>query len=322
MVCSDPARRPQRRCRGVCRGTLLSLVLVATLAAASGVSAAVVGGSTAGAAVARNSAILPIRPCGSLTSERLVSPTRVPVRILSARLVEFTGAEYCSLTGRIGADFSFDLRLPRSTFEGEYVQEGCGGFCGYLSLHVPLVADNCPAVTGNTLALAVDNEGHETTSNTDARLGGQRHEQSYRLRLNVGTPAVPRGQVAHRRLLRSPSRLLILRRVLRRRTRGTHRGPAISARLQRDPGRGTGQYLLEQIGEVGTWNIRVNTGPRSREILTSEKLPALHAAVVRACGEGRGYVLDPRTCDFSPVEHRVPWTGHRFLPDSGAGSTS
>ena len=56
----------------------------------------------------------------------------------------------------------------------------------------------------------------------------------------------------------------------------------------------------ELVAEVGSWNIRVNTGPRGREILTSEKLPALHAAVVRACGQGQGYVPDPRACDFSP----------------------
>jgi len=56
----------------------------------------------------------------------------------------------------------------------------------------------------------------------------------------------------------------------------------------------------ELIGEVESWVIRVNTGPGGREILTTEKLPALHAAVVAACGQGRGYVLDPRTCNFSP----------------------
>jgi hypothetical protein len=38
------------------------------------------------------------------------------------------------------------------------------------------------------------------------------------------------------------------------------------------------------LGTVAPWVIDVNTGAHGREILTSEKLPALHAVVVKACG--------------------------------------
>jgi len=140
IVCNDPARPVLRRLRpwqSVLR-TLPHLVFVVVLAAVSSFSAAVADGSTAGAATASSSVILPVRPCGDLTSERLLSPTRVPVRFFSARLSEFTGADYCHVIGEIGTDFYFDLRLPRSTFKGQYVQEGCGGFCGVLSPSVPL----------------------------------------------------------------------------------------------------------------------------------------------------------------------------------------
>ena len=47
---------------------------------------------------------------------------------------------------------------------------------------------------------------------------------------------------------------------------------------------------------VGTFGSTPGAGVR---LLTTEKLPALHAAVVRACGKGRGYVLDPAPA-FSP----------------------
>jgi hypothetical protein len=115
-------RARQRALRISPRGFLLLALVVLGYS-----SIAVADGGAAGAVIAKSSAILPIRSCGDLTSEHLVSPTRVPVRFFSARLSDFAGAEYCHVTGEIGPDFYFDLRLPRSTYEGQYVQEGCGG---------------------------------------------------------------------------------------------------------------------------------------------------------------------------------------------------
>jgi hypothetical protein len=222
------------------------------------------------------------------------------VRFFSARLSEFTGAEYCHVIGQIGSDFSFDLRLPRSTYEGQYVQEGCGGFCGFLYVSAPLVADHCPAVTGNTLAVAVDNEGHVTTSNTDARWAAN----------NAKSRTIFGSTSEHQLAL--VAKALIASYYGRRPAYSYFDGCSDGGRealieAQRYPHDFNGilagapaNIQSELLGELGSWNIRVNTGPAGREIFTAEKLPALHAAVVRACGQGRGYVLDPRTCDFSP----------------------
>ena len=50
------------------------------------------------------------------------------------------------------------------------------------------------------------------------------------------------------------------------------------------------------------WNYRVNIGPGGNAILTSDKIPALHAAVLAACGTLNGgvgdYINDPRACNF------------------------
>jgi feruloyl esterase len=42
------------------------------------------------------------------------------------------------------------------------------------------------------------------------------------------------------------------------------------------------------------------------EILTAEKLPALHAAVISACAWPQGYITDPRGCDFNPASIQCP----------------
>ncbi len=150
------------------------------------------------------------------------------------------------------------------------------------------------------MAVAVDNEGHVTTSNTDARWAANDAES----RLIFSSTS------EHQ--LASVAKALIVDYYGRDPTYSYFDGCSDGGRealieAQRYPHDFNGilagapaDIQSELLGEIGTWNIRVNTGPGGREILTSEKLPALHAAVVRACGQGRGYVLDPRTCNFSP----------------------
>ena len=325
IVCNDPAPKVLRRLQPWQSAfrALPNVVLLVALTVISTSNAALAYGSTAGATTAGNTAtevstplssvILPVRPCGDLTSVRhLLSPTRVPVQILSARLSVFTGAEYCHVIGAIGADFYFDLRLPRSTYRGQYVQEGCGGFCGILSPQVPLVADDCPAVTGNTLALAVDNEGHETTSNADARWAAN----DAKSRIIFGSTSEHQLALVGKALIadyygRGPTYSYFDgcsdggREALIEAQRYPHDFNGILA--------GAPANLESELnGIFENWLIRVNTGPRGREILTSEKLPALHAAVVQACGQGQGYVLDPRTCNFSPSSTEC----HRRVTDA------
>jgi len=58
------------------------------------------------------------------------------------------------------------------------------------------------------------------------------------------------------------------------------------------------------IDEVATntfyhaWGVRVNSQPDGSPILTANKMPALIAAVVRACGDQQGLIADPRGCNF------------------------
>ena len=54
------------------------------------------------------------------------------------------------------------------------------------------------------------------------------------------------------------------------------------------------------------WLVRSNTGPDGHQILTSEKIPALHTAVMRACGNAHGIITDPRHCGFNPASIQCP----------------
>jgi feruloyl esterase len=67
-----------------------------------------------------------------------------------------------------------------------------------------------------------------------------------------------------------------------------------------------GNIEAQLLAVVPAWVISVNTSAHGREILTSEKLPALHAAVIKACGNANGLIEDPRSCGFDPAAIRCP----------------
>lgn len=38
------------------------------------------------------------------------------------------------MTGYISPQTRFEVLLPVSTWQGDYLQQGCGGFCGFVNL--------------------------------------------------------------------------------------------------------------------------------------------------------------------------------------------
>lgn len=54
------------------------------------------------------------------------------------------------------------------------------------------------------------------------------------------------------------------------------------------------------------WNALANLGANGQPILTADKLPILHAAVVKACGNRNGLIMDPMTCQFDPASIQCP----------------
>lgn len=59
-------------------------------------------------------------------------------------------------------------------------------------------------------------------------------------------------------------------------------------------------------GLVAPWFAAVNQDAQGKQVLTAEKLPALHAAVMAACAGANGVIRDPRACAFDPASMRCP----------------
>jgi feruloyl esterase len=161
-------------------------------------------------------------------------------------------------------------------------------------------------VTGNELALATDNEGHVGANGFDA----------------LWAAADPAMRISY--AYSSEHSLLLAAKAIIAAYYG--RGPSLSyfdgcsdggreamVEAQRYPRdfngilAGAPEIIASELnGEVQAWNILSNMNASGHEILTAEKLPALHAAVNAACAGPQGYIVDPRTCHFDPASIACP----------------
>jgi feruloyl esterase len=257
------------------------------------------------AAVKADTEVTPVVACAQLAKEdfgKVVPGT--PTTITSATLITDNGASYCDVQGTQPPQLQFDLRLPVSTWTGRYVQEGCGGYCGAVSPGAPAAATGCPAVTGNELALATDNEGHNGAI-FSAAFGNdpaERVSYAYTSEHNVAlaAKAIIKTYYGH-----GPQDSYFDgcsdggREALVEAERYPHDFNGILAGAPEI-------YATELNGEEQAWNVLVNMDASGHEILTADKLAALHAAVDARCANRQGYITDPRTCDFNPASIQCP----------------
>jgi hypothetical protein len=294
------------RTRRVLPAMISALVLVALIVApapaVSGAAAADVRAVAAQAPVVR-----PVAACASLAGVNL---SRLDTVLASATEVSREGHAFCFVQGYISPQTQFEILLPLATWRGRYLQQGCGGFCGHLgvSLTDPSRTSGYQApwapLRSGELVVAASNGGHQAPRNVDGLWA--KYDPLLR---------VVFGYTSEHSLARTAKAVI-------RAFYG--RGPAYSyfdgvsnggrqalILAQRYPADFDGilagapaSDVAALVGLHEAWLVRANTDARGGQILTSEKLPALHAAVMRTCADVRGIIADPRTCTFDPATIR------------------
>jgi hypothetical protein len=282
---------------GVAIRRLLSLALVMACAVLWG-----------GSASASAKIIAPVASCQSLATLDLSGND---AEVLSAQVSQLQQHAYCDVTGIISPQTHFDVVLPTATWQGDYLQQGCGGFCGLSagSQSVNLLdpsrtslnqASWTPLLNGE-LVVGADDQGHRGATNNDA-LWAKNDPQ---LRVVFGyTSEHSMLTVAHALMQafygRGPAY-----RYFDGVSDGGHEALDLAQRYPNDfngilAGAPANNWAA-LAGVDETWQARANMDASGHQILTSEKLPALHAAVVHACGDAHGVIVDPRACTFDPV---------------------
>lgn len=227
-----------------------------------------------------------------------------PTRITSTRIVPAADAqpEYCEVNGYVQPQVKFQLKLPTATWQGRYLQFGCGGYCGVITR---TTFPACRAVIGGDFAIAATNTGHDSSQSVDTLWAGA----SEQARIDYGYRGVHVVALAAKAIQAAfygqpPSRSYWLGC-----SDGGREGLMEAQRYPRDfDGIVAGAPASLQTFNplYMAWAIRANTDANGQPILTANKLAPLHAAVVKACDAndgiaGDGLIGDPRDCAFDPA---------------------
>ena len=228
--------------------------------------------------------------------------------------------EYCDVQGMIAPQTHFDLQLPVSTWQGRYLQNGCGGYCGTISNQT---FPSCDAQLGGDFAMATDDEGHVTAAGLGG--GGLFAFNDQKLRNEYGYESEQALYEVSREIIQDFYGVYPNESYFNGCSDGGREAMEMAERYPDDFNgiiAGAPEIIAGPLnGENQTWDVRVNTDAQGNAILTDDKLPALHAAVIAACGHddgtNDGIISDPQNCHFESGQYRMRSSQGRTnrLPD-------
>lgn len=250
---------------------------------------------------------VPLMDCAALTHADFSHVPDASSEVVSATPVTSGRHHYCNLRGSISPHTHFDIKLPTAGWRGQYLQEGCEGLCGAVALpKLPLAGFACQPALNGQLVLGTDDGGHTSNDPTNGRWG----KHNLRLRRVFGATS--------EHSLKQLAKAVITRYYGRPPAYSYFDGCSTGGRqalilAQRYPtdfkgiiaGAPAGN-MAALSGMLDPWLIQHNTNPKGDQILTAEKLPALHAAVIRQCRDADNIIADPRQCAFQPATITCP----------------
>ncbi len=253
-------------------------------------------------------AVPPVRACSELSNADLSAAVGSKVRIReSSEVADGRPAPYCRVLGTIEPAIQFEVRLPLARWTQRYLQTGCGGLCGNLNVNVGR-AEGCEPATNGEVALASTDMGHSNgpgRGNADPTWAVENPQS----RIDFAYRGVHLTAVA--------AKALIVQYYGQKAKYSYFSGCSDGGRealmeAQRYPGDFDGiaagapaMNFITQNTFYHGWNAHVNTGADGKPILTADKLPVLHKAVLDACdaldGLKDGLISNPPACNFDPA---------------------
>lgn len=244
--------------------------------------------------------VKPVASCASLGALDLTAVGGSGSRVTQASETTSDGIKVCSVTGTLAPKISFQVLLPTETWTQRYLQVGCGGLCGSITLRSG-ASDGCKVFNDGGFVMAATDMGHA---------GGMSDDGSW------GLDASQRADFAHRAQHVTAQAAKVLIRAFYGQTQRyayfngcSDGGREALMEAMRYPQDFDGVIagapaMLFQVQNTlyHAWQAVSNTGADGKIILTTDRLPILHEAVVAACdsldGATDGLIANPAACLF------------------------
>jgi len=219
-----------------------------------------------------------------------------------------TAPELCDVRGYVAPQVQFELKLPARTWQGRYLQFGCGGFCGAIGQDVvPVLRPPAGRRTSPWRPRTT-----ATPPRAPTRCGGDRRAES--AWTSGPAPFTCRG-VASKAIIAAFYGTAPQRSYFNGCSDG---GREALQEAQRFPADFDGivagapaSIWAPLNGEFQPWVGTINVDGQGNPILTAAKLPALHRGGRFASCDGvdglvDGQIDDPRACRFDPASIGCP----------------
>lgn len=269
------------------------------------------GNARAASGLASLPTVMPAMSCQAIATLDLSGVTDGPVTITATTLLpagtvvgqNTLSAPVCDVKGTIGPGASlFELQLPTQGWTQRYLQTGCGGLCGNLSVNAPM-ASTCVPVTNGQIAMAATDMGHEGGFDGSWALD-PKAKIDFAYRAEHATAQVAKAII--NKFYARPARYAYFdgcsdggREALMEAQRYPDDFDGIAAGAPAND-------LIVQNTFHHAWPAAANTDPKTgKYILLAGKLPLIHSAVMKACdsldGVTDGVIDNPMVCHFDPA---------------------
>jgi feruloyl esterase len=196
----------------------------------------------------------------------------------------------------------FEMRLPTNTWNGRYMQAGCGGYCGSVNI------DSCTDAVARDYMVAAQNMGHVGGAASVplwATEPGLREDYAYR---STHVVAVAAKAIAERFYGKRPHHA-----YFRGCSTGGREGMTEAQRYPEDFDgiiAGDAAQPVRQGAMANAWDMRQLLRDDGSAVFTPAKLRVLNDAVLHSCdavdGVVDGILMDPRDCHFDVATVQCP----------------
>jgi feruloyl esterase len=232
--------------------------------------------------------------CAAIAQSRIAA-----TNLLSSVIVPAANGlpAYCRVLGYVRPAINFEIRLPETGWNGKFLQEGCGGFCGSLENQVGVL--NRDLRRG--YAASTTDAGHWGQSPTDGRwaMDNPVAQADWGWRAETETARVSKVVIAEL-FGHGPAKSYF--------DGCSNGGRQALMEAQRFPndfdGIVAGAPALDATrlaGALFASLLQANTGDDGKPIFTNAKLDLVIGAARAACADPEGFVNDPRACRFRPA---------------------
>ena len=243
--------------------------------------------------------VKPVVECAALMQTPLADVATTAVTLASASVTQTKTGEFCTVSGTIAPAIKFEVHLPLANWTQRYLQNGCGGLCGSISVAFDQASRCAPALSGEFVVAATD---MGTAIQRGEPLGSFATDPQKRIdfayRGNHETALVAKALI--RAFYGQGPRYSYFAGC-------SDGGREAMIEAQRFPddfdGISAGAPAMNfqvQNSFYHAWVIAANRRPDGSAILLADKLALLHSAVIAHCdkldGITDGLLSDPRAC--------------------------